>query len=49
MLDVALLVLAGIAAGLAGSIAGLASTFSYPALLAAGLNPADANTTNAGR
>ena len=41
-----LLVLAGIAAGLIGSIAGLASLFSYPALLAAGLSPVIANVTN---
>ncbi|WP_199430317.1 sulfite exporter TauE/SafE family protein [Qaidamihabitans albus] len=44
--SVALLVLAGVAAGLAGSIAGLASLFSYPALLAAGLPPIAANVTN---
>ncbi|WP_324277582.1 hypothetical protein [Blastococcus brunescens] len=31
------LVLAGVGAGLTGSIAGLASLISYPALLAAGL------------
>lgn len=42
----ALLAAAGIAAGLAGSIAGLASLFSYPALLAAGLPPTAANVTN---
>lgn len=42
----ALLVLAGIAAGLAGAVAGLASLFSYPALLAAGLPPIAANVTN---
>ena len=41
-----LLILAGIAAGLSGSIAGIASIFSYPALLAVGLNPIDANVTN---
>lgn len=41
-----LLVLAGIGAGLSGSIAGLASLFSYPALLAAGLPPVTANVTN---
>jgi hypothetical protein len=41
-----LLILAGIAAGLIGSIAGLASLFSYPALLAAGLSPVSANVTN---
>ena len=44
--DVALLVTAGVAAGLAGSIAGLASLASYPALLAVGLSPVTANVTN---
>ncbi|MEU6140565.1 sulfite exporter TauE/SafE family protein [Streptomyces sp. NPDC047081] len=44
--SVPLLVLAGVASGLAGSIAGLASLFSYPALLAAGLPPVAANVTN---
>jgi len=42
----ALLAGAGVAAGLASSIAGLASLFSYPALLAAGLPPLTANMTN---
>ncbi|MFF5264327.1 sulfite exporter TauE/SafE family protein [Actinomadura viridis] len=42
----ALLVVAGVAAGLAGSIAGLASLCSYPALLAFGLPPVAANVTN---
>lgn len=42
----ALLVAAGIGAGLAGSMAGLASLFSYPALLAVGLPPVTANVTN---
>ncbi|MFC7304717.1 sulfite exporter TauE/SafE family protein [Streptomyces monticola] len=42
----ALLVAAGAASGLAGSVAGLASLFSYPALLAAGLPPVAANVTN---
>ncbi|MEU6642318.1 sulfite exporter TauE/SafE family protein [Saccharomonospora sp. NPDC046836] len=42
----ALLTLAGVAAGLVGSMAGLASLFSYPALLAAGLPPIAANVTN---
>ncbi|WAP57242.1 sulfite exporter TauE/SafE family protein [Streptomyces sp. S465] len=42
----ALLVSAGVASGLAGSIAGLASLFSYPALLAVGLSPVAANVTN---
>ena len=40
------LLLAGVAAGLAGSMAGLASLFSYPALLAAGLPTVAANVTN---
>ncbi|MFF3906255.1 sulfite exporter TauE/SafE family protein [Streptomyces sp. NPDC001848] len=43
---VVLLTGAGVASGLAGSIAGLASLFSYPALLAAGLPPVAANVTN---
>src|SRR5450631_592841 len=42
----ALLVLAGVGAGLIGSIAGLASLVSYPALLAAGLSPVTANVSN---
>jgi uncharacterized membrane protein YfcA len=41
-----LLVLAGIGAGLCGSVAGLASVVSYPALLAAGLSPVSANVTS---
>ena len=41
-----LLVLAGIGGGLTGSIAGLASLISYPALLAAGVPPITANVTN---
>lgn len=40
------LVVAGIGAGLCGSIAGLASLVSYPALLAAGLSPLAANVSN---
>lgn len=40
------LLLAGIGAGLVGSVAGLASLVSYPALLAAGLSPLAANVTN---
>jgi uncharacterized membrane protein YfcA len=40
------LVLAGLAAGLTGSIAGLASLVSYPALLATGIPPVTANVTN---
>lgn len=42
----ALLVLAGVGAGLCGSVAGLASLVSYPALLAHGLPPIAANVTN---
>ncbi len=41
-----MLVLAGIGGGLSGSIAGLASLVSYPALLATGLPPVSANVTN---
>ena len=41
-----LLVLAGIGAGLTGSVAGLSSLVSYPALLLAGLPPLQANVTN---
>ena len=41
-----LLLLAGVGAGLTGSIAGLASLISYPALLAVGLAPVSANVTN---
>ena len=41
-----LLVLAGVGAGLTGSVAGLASLISYPALLATGLPPLAANVTN---
>ncbi|HEX2073813.1 MAG TPA: sulfite exporter TauE/SafE family protein [Geodermatophilus sp.] len=40
------LVAAGVAAGLTGSIAGLASLISYPALLATGIPPVTANITN---
>ncbi len=45
-LDVAFLFVAGIAGGLSGSIAGLASLVTYPALLALGLAPVTANVTN---
>jgi uncharacterized membrane protein YfcA len=45
-LELLLLVCAGLAGGLAGSIAGLASLVSYPALLAIGLGPVTANVTN---
>ena len=44
--ELLLLVLAGLGGGLAGSIAGLASLVSYPALLAVGLGPVTANVTN---
>src|SRR3954470_2447761 len=44
--DVALLFVAGIGGGLAGSIAGLASVSTYPALLIVGLPPVTANVTN---
>lgn len=44
--DVLLLGAAGIGAGLSGSIAGIASLFSYPALLATGLAPVPATVTN---
>jgi uncharacterized protein len=41
-----LLFMAGIGGGLAGSIAGLASVSTYPALLLVGLPPVTANVTN---
>ncbi|SHN04050.1 sulfite exporter TauE/SafE family protein [Cryptosporangium aurantiacum] len=41
-----LLLVAGFGAGLTGTIAGLASLVSYPALLAVGLPPLSANVTN---
>ena len=44
--EFAFLVLAGIGAGLTGSIAGLASLISYPALLATGIPAVTANVTN---
>lgn len=44
--DLLLLVFAGLGGGLAGSIAGLASLVSYPALLVFGLGPVTANVTN---
>lgn len=44
--ELAWLLLAGIGAGLTGSVAGLASLVSYPSLLAAGLPPVVANVTN---
>src|SRR5689334_24641453 len=44
--DVVLLIAAGIGGGLTGSIAGLASVSTYPALLLIGLPPVTANVTN---
>lgn len=44
--EFAFLVAAGILGGLTGSIAGLASLATYPALLAVGLAPVSANVTN---
>lgn len=44
--ELLLLVCAGLGGGLAGSVAGLASLVSYPALLASGLGPVEANVTN---
>ena len=41
-----LLVIAGVGAGLVGSMAGLASLISFPALLAVGVPPVTANMTN---
>jgi uncharacterized membrane protein YfcA len=46
VLDLALLLLAGLGAGVIGSTAGLASLISYPALLALGLPAVTANVTN---
>ncbi|MGX7677769.1 sulfite exporter TauE/SafE family protein [Jatrophihabitans sp. DSM 45814] len=46
MLEFGLLILAGIGGGLTGSVAGLASLVTYPALLATGLSPLAANVTN---
>lgn len=46
MTDVVLLLAAGIVGGLTGSIAGLASVATYPALLVVGLPPVTANVTN---
>jgi uncharacterized membrane protein YfcA len=46
VLEFGFLVVAGIGAGLTGSIAGLASLISYPALLAIGIPPVTANVTN---
>lgn len=44
--ELALLLLAGVIAGLASTITGLASVVSYPVLLAVGLSPLAANVTN---
>jgi uncharacterized protein len=44
--DAAFLAAAGVAGGLTGSIAGLASVATYPALLVIGLPPVTANVTN---
>lgn len=44
--EAVLLLAAGIGGGLAGSIAGLASVSTYPALLLVGLPPVTANVTN---
>src|SRR3954468_22795718 len=44
--EVLALVVAGVAGGLVGSIAGLASIVTYPTLLAIGLPPVTANVTN---
>jgi uncharacterized membrane protein YfcA len=44
--DAALLAAAGVLGGLTGSIAGLASVATYPALLMVGLPPVTANVTN---
>jgi len=44
--DIVLLFAAGIGGGLTGSIAGLASVSTYPALLMVGLPPVTANVTN---
>jgi uncharacterized membrane protein YfcA len=46
ILESAGVTLAGIAAGLVGGVAGLASIISYPALLAVGMSPVSANVTN---
>ena len=46
VLEFALLVVAGVGGGLIGSVAGLASLISYPALLATGMPPLTANVTN---
>lgn len=45
-LDYLWLLFAGLGGGLTGSVAGLASLVSYPALLAVGMGPVSANVTN---
>ncbi|WP_158292056.1 sulfite exporter TauE/SafE family protein [Paracraurococcus ruber] len=47
MLDLVLILLAGIAGGLANALAGGGSLLTFPAFLAAGLPPVTANATNA--
>jgi len=44
--EAAALLAAGVGAGICGSVAGLASLASFPALLATGLSPVAANVTN---
>ena len=44
--EMAMLTGAGVLAGICGTVAGLASLASYPALLAVGLSPISANVTN---
>lgn len=44
--DVGVLLVAGVLGGLTGSVAGLASVATYPALLLVGLPPVTANVTN---
>src|SRR5690349_24796156 len=44
--DAAFLAAAGVVGGLTGSVAGLASIATYPALLVVGLSPVTANVTN---
>ncbi|GAA4390913.1 sulfite exporter TauE/SafE family protein [Tsukamurella soli] len=46
LLELALVAVAGFAAGLVGFVTGLASIVSYPALLAVGIPPVAANVTN---
>lgn len=46
LIEVAILVVGGVLAGIAGVGAGIASLVSYPILLAAGLSPLVANVTN---